>query len=167
MQVSIEQESSTKLYDSVQSGAVDAALCIHPQFKLPKTMGWRTLRKEPLVVLAPARMARHDPHEVLRRGPLIRYARSEWGGQLAERYLRSVGITPTERVELTSLTAIAMMVDHGLGVSLVPDADPPLPAGLRIVKLALPQRFEGRHLGLLWLRSSAKLGLVKLLLQAL
>ncbi|MEJ8850057.1 LysR family transcriptional regulator [Variovorax rhizosphaerae] len=167
IQVHIAQDTSTKLYDAVQQGDVDAALCVHPHFTLPKTIGWRTLRREPLVVLAPARMAKQDPHELLRRGPLIRYGRTEWGGQSAERYLRSVGISPSERVELTSLTAIAMMVDRGLGVSLIPDADPPLPAGLKVAKIALPQEFESRTLGLLWLRSSAKAGLVKLLLEAL
>ena len=104
---------------------------------------------------------------MLRTEPLIRYARSHWGGKQAERYLRQAGITPTERVELTSLVAIAMMVDRGLGVSLVPDSDPPLPAGVRVAKLQLPQKFEERHVGLLWLRSSSKIGLVKLLLEAL
>jgi DNA-binding transcriptional LysR family regulator len=167
LQVHIRQDTSMNLYDAVQRGDLDAALCMHPHFSMPKTLGWRMLRKEPLVVLAPARLAGHDPHELLRREPLVRYARSQWGGKQAERYLRLAGITPKERVELTSLTAIAMMVHKGLGVSLVPDADPPLWAGLRIAKLTLPLPFEEREVGLLWLRASAKADLVKLLLQAL
>jgi len=167
LQIQIEQDTSMNLYEAVQRAELDAAFCIHPHFPLPKTFGWRTLRKEALVVLVPARLARRDAHEVLRSEPLIRYARSQWGGKQAERYLRQAGITPTERVELTSLTAIAMMVDRGLGVSLVPDSNPALPAGSRVAKLQLPQKFEERHVGLLWLRSSAKVALVKLLLEAL
>jgi DNA-binding transcriptional LysR family regulator len=167
LQIQIEQDTSMNLYESIQRGDLDAAFCIHPHFPLPKTFGWRTLRKEHLVVLVPARLARRDPHEVLRSEPLIRYGRSHWGGKQAERYLLEAGITPTERVELTSLTTIAMLVDRGLGVSLVPDSDPPLPAGVRIAKLQLPRKSEERHIGLLWLRSSAKVGLVKLLIDAL
>lgn len=167
MQVLIEQDTSMVLYEAVQRGDIDAALCIHPQFEMPKTLGWRTLRREPLVVLAPPRLAGHDPHEVLRREPLIRYGRSQWGGEQAERYLRAAGISPLQRFELISLTAIAMMVDRGLGVSIVPDADPPLPAGLRIVKLPLPEPSEERRVGLLWLRASSRSGSVKPLLAAL
>ena len=167
IQVLIEQDTSMALYEAVQRGDLDAAFCIHPQFEIPKTLGWRTVRKEPLVVLVPPRLAKNDPHETLRREPLIRYARSQWGGKQAERYLQAMDINPVQRFELISLTAIAMLVDRGLGVSIVPDADPPLPAGLRIVKLPLPEPFEERHVGLLWLRSSASAGLIKPLLDAL
>jgi DNA-binding transcriptional LysR family regulator len=166
LQVLIEQDTSMGLYEAVQRGDLDAAFCIHPQFEIPKTMGWRTLRKEPLVVLVPPRLADRDPHEVLRSEPLIRYGRSQWGGKQAERYLQAVGINPVQRFELISLTAIAMMVDRGLGVSIVPDADPPLPEGLRVVKLTLPEPFEERQAGLLWLRASANASLIKALLDS-
>jgi DNA-binding transcriptional LysR family regulator len=165
--VHIEHSASMDLYDATLRGDIDVALCIHPQFPLPKTIGWRSLRKEPLVVLAPARMARREAHEVLRREPFIRYARTQWGGKQAERYLRTVGIQPLERVELSSLTAIALMVDRGLGVSLVPDADLPLPADLRLARIALPDAVEARHVGVLWLRASPRIKTIRLLLQAL
>jgi len=165
--VHIEHSASMDLYEAVLRGDVDMAICIHPQFPLPKTIGWRSLRKEPLVVLAPARMAGRSAHEVLQREPFIRYARSQWGGKQAERYLRTVGIQPHERVELSSLTAIALMVDRGLGVSLMPDAELPLPGGLQLAKIALPDSVEARHVGVLWLRAAPRLKTIKLLLQAL
>lgn len=165
--VYIEHSASMDLYDATLRGDVDVAICIHPQFPLPKTISWRSLRKEPLVVLAPLRMARRAAHEVLQREPFIRYARTQWGGKQAERYLRTAGIKPAERVELTSLTAIALMVDRGLGVSLVPDADLPLPAGLKLAKIALPDAVEARHVGVLWLRASPRIKTIKLLLQCL
>ena len=154
--------ASIDLYDQVQRGDVDAAICIRPQFVLPKTMAWRLLREEPLVVLAPARFAKRAPHDLLQNEPFIRYDRAQWGGRAAERYLRSSGIMPNERFELSSLTAIAMMVDRELGVSLVPDAAPPVPAGLRLVKLKPPMQAEQRQVILVWMRSSPRLRLVKL-----
>ena len=117
--------------------------------------------------MVPGRLGRRDPHDLLAREPFIRYSATQWGGKQAERYLRSFGIRPNERLELSSLTAIAMMVDRGLGVSLVPDVALPLPAGLRIARLALAGAIEQRHVGILWPRSSPKLRTVKLLLQAL
>ena len=155
--------SSMDLYDAVQSGDIDAAICIHPQFPLPKTLEWRLIREEVLIMLVPARLAGQDPHELLRTQPFIRYGRTQWGGRQAERYLRSVGIVPTERFELSSLAAIALMVERGLGISIVPDAALPLPDGLKLAKLALPMPSEERRIGMLWLRSSLRLRLIRLL----
>jgi DNA-binding transcriptional LysR family regulator len=73
---------------------------------------------------------------------------------------------PTERFELSSLTAIALMVDRGLGVSLVPDAAAPLPTGLKLAKLQLPLRADVRRIGLLWQRASKRLRLIELLAQS-
>lgn len=161
LRVFIRPGMSMELYDAVQSGELDAALCLHPQFALPKTLYWQTLQSEPLVVLAPHRLRQREPHELLKSEPLIRYDRSQWGGRQAEDYLRKAGIVPRERFELSSLSAIAMMVDRGLGVSLAPDAGSPWLDGLRIVKLKLPLATEPRRVGLLCQRSSACLGLVK------
>jgi DNA-binding transcriptional LysR family regulator len=167
MHVVIEQDISINLYDAVQSGDLDGAFCIHPAFSLPKTMGWRTIRREALVVLAPQRLAKIAPNDLLRRFPLIRYGRTQWGGRQAERYLRSEGITPIERLELTSITAIAMMVDRGLGVALVPDTSPLLPGGLQVAKLPVPDSSEERRVGFVWSRSSARQALIKALLKSL
>src|SRR6218665_850860 len=43
-----------------------AAVCLSPPFTLTKTFGWALLRQEPLVLLAPHRLAGRDPHELLR-----------------------------------------------------------------------------------------------------
>ena len=98
-------------------------------YPLPKTCDWQLLREEPLIVLAPASMAHRDPHDLLANEPLIRYDRNQWGGRQADEYLRKVGIVPRERFELNALNAIAVMVDRGLGVSLVPDWARPWPEG--------------------------------------
>jgi DNA-binding transcriptional LysR family regulator len=157
----LQSGTTAALYKAVQQGELDAAVCLYPPFALAKTFDWTLLRQEPLVLLAPRRQARRDPHELLRTSPLIRYDRSLGGGRQADRYLRAAGIVPQERFELSSLLAIAMMVDRGLGVSLVPDIASPLLEGQRVAKIALPLPSEPRRFGILWLRSSARLALIR------
>jgi len=151
---------SADLYRAVEGGELDAALVLQAPYVLPKTCSWQLLREEPLVVLAPQSMADRDPHELLATEPLIRYDRNQWGGRQADEYLRSVGITPHERFELNALNAIAVMVDRGLGVSLVPDWAQPWPEGLRLVRLPLPQPCVPRRIGIVWSRSTIRIRLV-------
>lgn len=160
--VYIQSGMSMDLYEAVRRSELDAAVCLHPPFTLPKSMVWELLRQEPLVVLAPERDRHADPHALLRERPFIRYDRNVGGGKQADQYLRKAVIVPAlERFELTSLLAIAMMVDRGLGVSLVPDIASPLTKGLRIAKLALPAESEPRRFGVVWQRTSTRDSLIR------
>lgn len=163
--VFLQSAATRELYQAVQQGELDAAVCLYPPFALAKTFDWTLLREEPLVLLVPRRLAHLDPHTLLRTQPLIRYDRSLGGGQMVERYLRAAQIVPQERFELSSLVAIAMMVDRGLGVSLVPDTALNLPDGQGVVRLALPEESQSRRFGVLWLRSSARLPLIHKLVE--
>ncbi len=165
LKVFIQPGYSPELHRAVENGELDAAIVLQAPFALPKTCDWELLREEPLVVLAPAAMADRDPHELLASEPLIRYDRSQWGGRQADQYLRQAGIIPRERFELNALNAIAVMVDRGLGVSLVPDWARPWPEGLKLVRLPLPQTFEPRRIGIIWSRSTIRLRLVQAFLQ--
>jgi DNA-binding transcriptional LysR family regulator len=156
---------SADLYRAVESNDIDAAIVLQAPFVLPKTCEWNLLREEPLVVLAPAHMAGEDPHHLLATQPLIRYDRHQWGGRQADEYLRNAGIVPRERFELNALNAIAVMVDRGLGVSLVPDWARPWPEGLSLVRIPLPDPAEPRRIGVVWSRSSVRVRLVNVLLQ--
>ena len=162
--VFIKPGYSADLYGAVESGDLDAAMVLQAPFSLPKTCDWQLLREEPLVVLAPARLAGADPHQLLREEPLIRYDRHEWGGRQADEYLRKAGIVPRERFELNALNAIAVMVDRGLGVSLVPDWAKPWPEGISVVRIPLPEPSEPRRIGMVWSRSSVRLRQVNVLL---
>ncbi|MEZ2417886.1 LysR family transcriptional regulator [Luteibacter sp. RCC_6_2] len=163
--VFIKPGYSVDLYRDVEAGDLDAAVVLQAPFPLPKTCEWQLLREEPLVVLAPRSMAARDPHELLANEPLIRYDRNQWGGRQADDYLRANGIVPRERFELNALNAIAVMVDRGLGVSLVPDWAQPWPEGLDLVRLPLPKPSEPRRIGIVWSRSSVRVRLVTVLLQ--
>lgn len=163
--VFIKPGYSADLYRAVEEGDLDAALVLQAPYALPKTCEWQLLREEPLVVLAPDSMAGRDPHELLATEPLIRYDRHQWGGRQADEYLRAAGIVPRERFELNALNAIAVMVDRGLGVSLVPDWARPWPEGLRVVRIPLPQATVPRRIGVVWSRSSVRVRLVTVFLQ--
>ena len=156
---------SAELYRAVETGELDAAVVLQAPYNLPKTCDWQLLREEPLVMIAPARLAGRDPHALLRTEPLIRYDRNQWGGRVADDYLRRAGIVPRERFELNGLNAIAVMVDRGLGVSLVPDWAKPWPEGLDLVRIPLPLPSEPRRIGMVWSRSTVRIRLVTVLLQ--
>lgn len=155
---------SAELYRAVEAGDLDAALVLQAPYALPKTCDWLLLREEPLVLIAPKKFAGRDPHDLLASEPLIRYDRNQWGGRLADAYLRNNGIVPRERFELNALNAIAVMVDRGLGVSIVPDYAQPWPEGLHLVRMPLPQPSEPRRIGTVWSRSTVRIRLVTVLL---
>ncbi|MGA3247917.1 MAG: LysR family transcriptional regulator, partial [Paraburkholderia sp.] len=134
MDIYLEPGTSVDLYRKVVSGDLDAAMLVQPLFDLPKSCDWRTFREEPLVLLTPASTQVSDVHEVLRSEPFLRYDRRVVGGQLADGYLRQHGIKPHQRCELDGLDAIAVLVDRGLGVSLVPDWRMTRFAGLALAK---------------------------------
>ena len=75
------------------------------------------LREEPFVVLTPATMSGRNAHAVLKKQPFIRLHRRVYAGQLIDTYLHKAGIRPKELFELDG--AIAVMVDRGLGVTLL------------------------------------------------
>lgn len=166
VRVQVVPGASDDLYDQVRRGDLDAAIVVKPAFALAKSCDWRALRVEPLVVIVPAAVRTRDPHAALRTQPFIRLGRSTWGGKQVDEYLRRARIVPQERFELTSLSAIAMLVDRGLGVSLVPDWAPPWPEGLSLRKLALPGATAPREMGLVWSRGSVRLRLVEAFLAA-
>ncbi|MFK5004430.1 LysR substrate-binding domain-containing protein, partial [Klebsiella pneumoniae] len=88
---------------------------------------WAVVRDEPYVVLTPAGMRERDPIRALEQAPFIRLDRNVYASRVIDNYLRTSGIAVQDRFELDGLEAIAVMVDRGLGVSLLPDWAPPWP----------------------------------------
>jgi DNA-binding transcriptional LysR family regulator len=163
--VRIVRDTSAGLYSKLLNGEIDAAITSQPPFAIPKTCEWHVLREEPFVVLTPASLKADDAHKVLAQEPFIRLDRNVFAGRLIDDYLRKVGIRPKDRYELDGLELIAVMVDRGLGVSLLPDWAPPWPEGLSLRKLALPDRSLVRRTGLLWSRASLRAKLVRAFLE--
>jgi DNA-binding transcriptional LysR family regulator len=165
IRVDILRGGSQELYQKVLNNELDAAIIAHPPFTIPKTCGWRVLREEPLVVLAPTAATSRDPHKLLSSEPFIRLERNTWGGRLIDGYLRKCRIQPVERFELDAPEAIAAMVDRGLGVSLIFDLAPPWPSGLSLLKLSVPITSFSRRVGLLWTKGSVRSRLVRAVLE--
>jgi DNA-binding transcriptional LysR family regulator len=166
IEIRIVGNTAAPLYAAVLNGELDAAIIIKPPFPIPKVCDWRLLRKEPLVVLAPGSASIRDPHAALASEPFIRLVRGGWAGRLIDGYLRHARIRPRERFELDTLEAIAVMVDQGLGVSLVPDWAPPWPEGLSLRKLSVSNQAFTRYIGLIWIRTSLRARLVQAFLDA-
>jgi DNA-binding transcriptional LysR family regulator len=164
--VFLEPGSSERLFRRVHNAELDASLIVQPRFVIPKGQDWIGLRSEPLIVIAPAALAQDDPHALLLSQPFIQYDRNQWGGYLADRYLQQAGLAPKVRLEVDALDAIAVMVDRGLGVSLVPDWAPPWPDGLSLKKIPLPLSGQRREVGVLWNKGSSQILLVHAFLAA-
>src|SRR5262249_44735925 len=95
----------------------------------------------------------------------VRLDRRVFAGRLIDDYLRKARINPKDRYELDGLELIAVMVDRGLGVSLLPDWAPPWPEGLALRKLPLPNRSLVRRTGLLRSRVSLRTRWVRAFLE--
>ncbi|WP_118180460.1 LysR family transcriptional regulator [Paraburkholderia phosphatilytica] len=162
----LEPANSVELYRKVIHGELDAAVLVHPLTDLPKSCDWHTFREEPLVLLTPATMQVDDVHRAIETEPFVRYDRNAVGGQLADAYLRQHSLQPRQRCELDGLDAIAVLVDRGLGVSLVPDWLGSRFAGLSLTRWPIPHAFPKRAVGLLWNRSSVRIRLVRAFLEA-
>jgi len=155
---------SEECFGRVAEGALDAALIVQPPFEIPKGLGWTPMRREPLILLAPAHLAGEDPLRLLSAHPFIRYDSGSWGGRLAGAWLRRQGLRPREAYELVTLDAIAVLVSRGLGVSVVPDWAPPWPEGLSLARIPLPEA-PVRVMGLAWGRASPRIRLVRALVE--
>ena len=165
IELRVIRDNSTALYSKVLDAEIDAAVTSHPSFSIPKTCEWNLLREEPFVVITPAAMPSIHPHKILSTEPFIRLDRQVYAGQLIDAYLRKVGIRPHERLEIDGPEAIAIMVDRGLGVALLPDWVPPWPEGLRLRKIPVPDQSLKRRIGLLWLRASLRAGAIRAFLE--
>jgi DNA-binding transcriptional LysR family regulator len=156
---------SGELYQKFLDDAIDAAIIAQPPFAIPKAFEWRPLTEEPLIVLTPASITERDAHAVLAHEPYIGLGHESWAARLIDSYLRLARIRPRERFELDGLEPIAIMVDRGLGVSIVPDWAPPWPEGLSLKKIALPKNPFARRVGVMWNRASVRKRLVHAFLE--
>jgi DNA-binding transcriptional LysR family regulator len=165
--VQIASGVSSELYRKVLDGDdLDAAIVGQPPFVIPKSCNWRLLREEPLILLTRAPAVSRKPRVILSSEPFIRLDRNVWPGQLVDGYLRKAGIRPRELFEIDGGAAIAIMVDRGLGVSILPDLAPPWPEGLSLAKLPLPDAAPfARRIGVVWTRASRRLRLVEAFLE--
>lgn len=139
--LNVSPGSSAQLYRAFQDGELDAVLCVAPPFALPKSQRFDGLVRQPVGLISGS--GRADA-----AAPFIVYSRSAWGGMACWRVIEQTAIAPKILCELDALETIALMVQSGLGVAVVPKW-----AGLtqRFPDLGFTRSGSGfRELGLLY-----------------
>lgn len=154
---------SDDLVEQVERGALDVAL-LGPFASVRETLLWQPVAQEPLVLIAATDISGDDPRALLMSHPYIRHTRRAAAGRLADDWIAAQNLTVTTAMEMETLEAVASMVSHGLGLSVVPDICVPdaIFAALRRFKLSgAPMR----ELGLLSRADSPKRRLIERLLE--
>lgn len=166
LQIRMHHDVPRILLKKVQRGEIDALVCSEPP-ALPKGTRWIPFAEEPLMVIAPPGTTERTDEALLKKYPYIRYGTNFWTSQVVEAHLARRGIVPNQIMVVDFREAIALMVHHGLGVSIVPVGDPPLSRlyGLREVSLGRPPIV--RHIGLAFGEDSVRRPLIDTLLRVL
>jgi len=166
LHVFIRAGLSTEFYASVESGELDVAIALEAPFELPKKLVWRLLREEHFSLLASAGHQGRSAQDLLNSEDFIRYEAGSWIGNLIDQYLKKSGIATRGRYELASTESIALMVNKGLGVAIVPNAWNLWKQGLNVISLPLPVPCQPRRFGLIWARSCPRMQLVEAFVKA-
>ncbi len=166
LQIRIESGLSGELSRRVAQGALDAALITLPR-RLGRDLRAREVRREPLVVVAPAGSAPGTDAALLRDRPFIRFNRRAGVGRLIDGELRRRRIPVREVMELDSVEAILAMVGHGLGVAVAPAHSLGTPGGGGLVTAPFGDPPLARRVALVERDRDGESPLVEALLEAL
>lgn len=165
IRIRVSSGLSADLVGRVHKGELDVAVVTEPS-QLQTGLSWHMFAKEPLMVIAPDGTAGETDRELLDAGPFIRFQRYAWAGRLIDTHLKDRGIRVHTGMEIDSLEAIASMVKHGLGVSVVPDrAAADLPRGIKKVPFGDPPLC--RVIGVVERRDNPKIHLISALVEIL
>ncbi len=139
---------SAELAPRVTNGELDVALLSEPP-QLGEGLAWAVFAREPLVVIAPTGAQGRSDRELLEGYTFIRFQRFAWAGRLIDASLKQRGIRVRQGMEVDTLEGVALLVAHGLGVSVVPRRNiaQPFPPGVVTVPFGDPP--VERTLGLL------------------
>ena len=166
LHISVKSGLSFELAGQVRNGELDAALVTEPA-QLSNGVETHLISREPLVVIAPPQLDGITDQELLNAAPFIQFNKRAWAGQQIHQHLRDRKIHVEIAMEIDSLEAIARMVLHGLGVSVIPVAarTPQIASGLKWVPFGNPPLF--RNLVLIERSTRPKKALVQALINNL
>jgi DNA-binding transcriptional LysR family regulator len=160
LEVTLFAGQSADFMARVERGELDAAVVTQSPARLPATLMWTPLYREPLVLIAPTRphfALPAAPLQMLAQCPFMRFDRRTWTGHLVNEALTQCRATVVEGLELNSVEAIVELVRQGFGISIVPQL-----ANLRWSRdkalrvVPLPRMTVQRHVGLLERRSHGR-----------
>ena len=118
--ITITPGSSPTLYEQLRLQALDGAITVAPIFTPPKEIRVTSLAKQNLVLLS-KKTQNGSLKTVLEQHPVIVYDRGSWGGSSIQRWINALNISPHILCELDSPETIALLVEKGLGVAVVPE----------------------------------------------
>lgn len=166
MELQIVTGMNTALFQLLKNGELDAAIIGEPP-RLPSSLRWKAVADEPICVIARSDLPEDNAEALLKTHPYIKLVRGAWQLRLIDEQLTKRSIRPRTVMELDSIEAVALMVYHGLGVSIVPRrrVEPLLTFPLKWLPFGEPPLH--RVLGLVDHLGSAKQHLVEALVEQL
>ncbi len=165
LRIRVSGDLSADLVGRVHNGELDAAVVTEPS-KLQAGLTFHMVDEEPLMAIAPKGTRGATDAELLQSGPFIRFQRFAWAGRLIDTHLKDRGIKVNSGMECDSLEAISAMVQHGLGVSVVPDrVGTTLPDNIEVLPFGNPPL--GRVIGVIERRDNPKTHLTRALVEIL
>ncbi|TVO68460.1 LysR family transcriptional regulator [Denitromonas ohlonensis] len=167
LKIKVFHGMSIDLAERVERGLLDAAIITEPMQTVPVDFEWSTLEREPFYVIAPRDIPPASDAELLAQHPFIRLDPRAWAGSMIDNELRRRGIAPNEMMELDSLQAALMMVEQGLGVTVMAlGRDKAAALAARFCLVPFGEPVLQRNVGLYQRASHGRKALVSVLLAA-
>lgn len=110
--------SSSDLYNLLEGGEIDAALLVSPSFETSKRYIKRSIAKQSFAQILPPDLKPESSEQ--KKLPWIVYDRSSWGGRIAANEIDQAMGEGRVLCELDSPETIALMVEQGIGQSILP-----------------------------------------------
>lgn len=155
LEIQIATGMNTPLFKMLNNEELDAAIMGEPP-SLPGGLLWRPFVKEAICVIAPPDTTGETAEELLCMYPYIKLLRGAWQLRMIEEQTAKMELSLHTIMQLDSIEAVTMMVQHGLGVSIVPrrSVEKLLRLPLKVVPFGKPPLY--RTLGLVQIQGSPK-----------
>lgn len=162
LHINVNTAVSNDLISNVETGLLDAAI-IPSGITLKKNLCWRPYTNEHLVVVADINTMGSTDIELLENSPYIKYSSSSAVALMIEKEILRRNIRVNSRMDIDALEPILGLVQHGLGVSVLPEpvGGEPFPPTIRKVPFGDPPL--NRQWGIIYQNSSVKEKIISLL----
>lgn len=119
LKTNLKVGDSSYLVAEVASGQLDAAI-IAEHVKIPPNLKWSPFISEPLWLISAQDLSGLSLKEILLQQPFIRFSNNVPLANLINTELSRMEITTQDVAEVDNIQSIITCVEHGLGVSVVP-----------------------------------------------
>ncbi|MEW6264093.1 MAG: LysR family transcriptional regulator [Thermodesulfobacteriota bacterium] len=110
-----------ELAKEVERKKIDASFGVGP-FQVPRDVQWRPYAMERYFVIAPKTDGAMTDEELLTQGPYLRFKPHLLVETIIDREVKRRGIRAEAVMELDSYESIILMVEHDIGVGIVPES---------------------------------------------